>query len=177
MAEHKTHFKKLMNPNYLGAYSLEDGKDMVVTIKLVRQEAVTGSDGKKEDCMVCYFLEQNLPMILNATNAKMIAKLLGTPYIEDWAGHRIQVGIEKVRAFGDVVEALRVRKTLPKDIVIKCDQCGKNIAPSNGMSVEQLAEYTKKKYGKALCADCATRVAQGGAKKVEKNEADEEELL
>lgn len=170
----KTHFKKLMNPNYLGSYSLEDGKDAVFTIKNVRQESVMGADGKKEDCLVCYFAESELPMILNATNAKMIAKVLGTPYIEEWQGHKIQIGIEKVRAFGDVVEALRVRKTLPKDTVIKCEECGKNITPSNGMSVEQLAAYTKDRYGKALCAKCATAQAQ---KAKQTDETEQEELL
>ena len=31
----KTHWKKLTNPDYLGAYALEDGEDMIVTIKNV----------------------------------------------------------------------------------------------------------------------------------------------
>ena len=40
-----------------------------------------GTDGKKEDCIVCYWVEPQKPMILNATNAKQIQKLLNTPYI------------------------------------------------------------------------------------------------
>ena len=47
----QTHWKKLQNPDYLGAYSLEPGKDMVLTVASVRQEKVTGADGKKEDDM------------------------------------------------------------------------------------------------------------------------------
>lgn len=34
----KTHWKKLTNPNYLGAYSIDDGKDIVLTIKNVANE-------------------------------------------------------------------------------------------------------------------------------------------
>ena len=45
-----THWKKLTNPDYLGAYSIEDGKDLILTIAYVRQEKVIGTDGKKEDC-------------------------------------------------------------------------------------------------------------------------------
>ena len=154
-----THWKKLSNPNYLGAYSIEDGKDLVLTISNVKQEQVIGTDGKKEDCIVCYFTDAPKPMILNATNAKQIQKLLGTPYIEQWAGHKIQIGVEKVKAFGDVVEALRVRKFLPKNTDIKCEECKQNIIAANGMSADQLATYTQTKYGKKLCATCARKHA------------------
>lgn len=155
----KTHWKKLSNPNFLGAYSLEDGKDLVLTIKTVRQEEVMGADGKKEDCIVCYFSDADKPMILNSTNAKMIQKLLGTPFIEEWSGHKIQIGSEKVKAFGDVVEALRVRKFLPKVTAIKCESCGGDVISALGMSADQLAAYTAKKYKKKLCAGCATEIA------------------
>lgn len=155
-----THWKKLTNPNYLGAYALEDGKDLILTIKDVREETVTGTDGKKEDCVVCYFYESVKPMILNATNMKMIQKLYKTPYIEQWRGKQIQVGIEKIKAFGDLVDALRVRKVLPKSSeAIKCEMCQGEIMPMGNMTSEQLAGYTKSKYGKQLCRDCATKLA------------------
>ena len=150
-----THWKKLINPDYLGAYSLDPGKDMVLTIRQVKKEMITGTDGKKEECIVCYWQEDQKPMILNVTNCKMIAKLLKTPYIERWAGHRIQIGAEVVSAFGEKVEALRVRKALPEDVQIACEECGQFISPAFSMSVTQLAAYTKQKYGKTLCAECA----------------------
>lgn len=49
------------------------------------------------------------------------------------------------------MEALRVRKFLPKNIEIKCERCGNNITASGNMSAEQVAEYAKKKFGKNLC--------------------------
>lgn len=155
----KTHWKKLTNPDYLGAYALDDGKDVILTISYVREEKVTGSDGKKDDCVVCHFSERVKPMILNSTNMKTITKLFGTPYIEDWSGRRIQIGIEKVKAFGDVVDALRVRKFIPAENVPKCESCGGKIQPRGNNSAEQIAAYTKKKYGQALCSACATRMA------------------
>lgn len=161
----KTHWKKLTNPNYLGAYSIEDGRDLILTIKNVREEQVTGTDGKKDDCVVCYFYENVKPMILNSTNMKMIAKLYRTNYIEEWVGKKIQVGVEQVRAFGDIVDALRVRKAIPHEKpdpeqTVFCDGCNKNITPSNGLSALQLAAYTSKKYGRSLCAECAKKAAQ-----------------
>lgn len=160
----KTHWKKLTNPNYLGAYSIEDGRDLILTIKNVREEKVIGTDGKKDDCVVCYFYENVKPMILNSTNMKMIAKLYKTNFIEDWVGKKIQVGIEQVRAFGDIVDALRIRKIIPQEQApeqtVVCDDCGGNIGPSNGLSAGQLASYTSKKYGRPLCAECAKKAAQ-----------------
>lgn len=154
-----THWKKLTNPDYLGAYSLEDRQDIVLTIGKVQQETVTGPEGKREDCLVCHWQEREKPMILNSTNAKMIAKLLKTPYIEEWIGHKIQIGVEKVKAFGEVVDALRVRSFLPIATALKCEKCGGDIKPAHGMDSEQLAAYTKQKYGAALCAACATKEA------------------
>ena len=165
-----THWKKLTNPNYLGAYSIENNADLILTIGTVSNEMVVGTDGKKEECTVCRFLERGTkPMILNSTNMKMISKLLKTPYVEEWYGHKIQIGIEKVKAFGEVVEALRVRDKLPvvkNEPAPKCEKCGKDIAPAHGMTAEQLAAYTEKKYGKKLCSVCATeesKVVNSGA--------------
>lgn len=110
----KTHWKKLENPDYIGAYSLEQGKDLTVKITKVIREMVTGTGGKKEECTVAY-LEGQKPFILNRTNMKMITKIYGTPYIEDWAGKTITLYVSKIRAFGeDNVEALRIREQKPQ---------------------------------------------------------------
>lgn len=163
----KTHWKKLYNPDYLGAYALEPGQDMVVTIREVRRELITGADGKKEECMVMYFREDIKPMVLNSTNAKAIQKLYKTPFIEEWAGKRIQLFADKVKAFGEVVEALRIRPNIPKAAepapAAKCEQCGGEIAGVSNMTSQQLAAYTRQKYGRAVCAACATRMAQEAA--------------
>lgn len=154
----KTHWKKLCNPDYLGAYALEPGRDIVLTIDYVCREMVAGADGKKEECTVMHFAEAVKPMIVNATNAKMITKLLQSPFIEDWQGKRIQLYAAVVKAFGENVEALRVRPFLPKiDATkpIKCAKCKNDLKPEGKMSVSGLAEYTQKKYGMVLCADCA----------------------
>ena len=150
-----THWKRLINPDYLGAYSLDPGKDIVLTIGTVKKEMVTGAGGKKEECIVCHWQENEKPMILNVTNCKMIAKLTGTPYIERWAGHRIQIGTDVTKFGGEFVECLRVRKEQPEEASIACEECGQIIQPAFKMSVTQLAAYTKKKYGKTLCAECA----------------------
>ena len=151
----ETHYKKLINPDYLGAYSLEPGQDMILTIRSVGKEVITGTGGKQEECIVCRWVEDQKPMILNVTNCKTISKMLKTPYVEKWAGHRIQIYATTTKFGGDTVECLRIRKDPPEDAKVACEECGQFITPAFQMSVTQLAAYTKKKYGKALCAECA----------------------
>jgi hypothetical protein len=109
-----THWKKLTNPNYIGAYSMPtDGSNITLTIAKVVREKVKGADGKEEECTICYFKEPSKPMILNRTNCKVIEKLHNTPFIEKWAGKRIEITVKKVKAFGDVTDALRVVAKVP----------------------------------------------------------------
>jgi hypothetical protein len=107
----KTHWKKLHNPDYLGAYSLDD-PTMIVEIKKVEKRQIMGADGKKDDAVVAELVGQK-PMILNATNMKTIAGLYGN-YIEDWVGKKITLFVANVKAFGTVTEALRVAAEVPK---------------------------------------------------------------
>ncbi len=169
----RTHWKKLTNPDYLGAYSLEEGKDLILTIKSVGNEIVTGSDGKKEQCTVAKFSENVKPMILNVTNMKTIAKIYNNPYIEDWAGKKIQIYSAKVKAFGEIVDALRIREFIPHTEAPKkilCTECGEELKPQGKHNAEWLADYTKNKYGKALCSACATKAAQSAASESEVSE-------
>lgn len=157
----KTHWKKLSNPDYLGAYALEPGKDLIVTIQSVGEEHVTGTDGKKEDCIVAHFAEADVkPMILNATNCKTISKIYGTPYIEEWRGCVIQLYVAEVQAFGDTVEALRVRKYKPNIKVSEkpvCADCGAEIKGYGKYDAQYIAERNQQKYGKPLCVECAQK--------------------
>lgn len=111
MSMSRTHWKKLMNPDYIGAYALPDGQDLVVTIKSVAREVVTSAGGKKEECTVCRLVGQK-PLILNATNGKTIQKLYG-PFIEDWSGKQITLFASTTKLAGEVVECIRIRPVVP----------------------------------------------------------------
>lgn len=107
MIDKKTHWKALVNPDYLGAYSLPNGNDITVTIESVSREMVTQVGGKKEECTVAR-LVNNKPFILNATNSKSIHKLYGA-YIEEWAGKQITLYASTTKFAGELVECLRIR--------------------------------------------------------------------
>jgi hypothetical protein len=107
-----THWKQLTNTDYFGSHDLFESdnqyREIIVTLVTVQKVAVPGADGKKSDCIVATTKETK-PIILNKTNCKTITRLLGTPAIESWAGKQVKVGVDKVKAFGDVTDALRVR--------------------------------------------------------------------
>lgn len=109
--EKLTHFKKLRNPNYIGSYELMIDEttsiEMNVTIEKVVSELVQNGD-KKEEAVVAY-LKGHKPMIMNATNLKATSKALGTDFIEHWVGKEITLYVKKIRAFGEMVDALRVK--------------------------------------------------------------------
>lgn len=166
------------NPNFLGSWDLYDvsGQEITVSIRDFRDEEVV-NNGQKEVCTVCYFNENIKPMIMNLTNKKTIAKLYRTKSASHLKGKYITIGFEKVKAFGKIHDALRVKKVVPrvtatKEPDILCEQCKKPISAVKGMSEAQMAEYTKKKYGKALCRECATKACQesGGAENHESTE-------
>lgn len=156
-----THWKKLSNPDYLGSYAFDPGEEKTATINYVRQELVTGPDGKKEQCIVAHFVEDMKPMILNATNCKTITNLFHTPYIEEWSGKKISMHVEQVKAFGDLVDAVRIMKKLSSKgpSAPKCEECGKAIAGIGNFSAEQVAATNKQRYGKCLCVECGKKRA------------------
>lgn len=114
MTNEKTHWKRLTNPDYIGAYWLPEGQDVTVTIDYVVREMVTGTGGKKEECTVAH-LQGVKPFILNSTNSKTIAKLYG-PYIEDWAGQRITLFASTTKLSGETVECLRIRPKVSEPV-------------------------------------------------------------
>ena len=109
----KTHWKTYHNPDYIGAYAFQPDERKVVTIQSAKQESVMGKNGKAEDCLVVHFSENIKPLICNVTNSRAIEKVAGSGYIEDWKGVRIELYVTTVSAFGDQVEAVRVKQTPP----------------------------------------------------------------
>lgn len=170
-----THYKELGTPpDHLGAFAFKPGEKKVGTIKLVRTEQVVGRDGRAGACVVCHFQESGLlPLVLNRKNCQAIEKLYKTPYVEQWVGKRIVLGVRKEKAFGELMDCVRVLPEMPaaapaepprpepgKPIV--CTDCKNPLRPFGNMGVTQLAGYTAKQYGRVLCADCAKKAAEGG---------------
>lgn len=159
------HWKQLADYNYMGAFALDGkAKEVVLTIKSVAQELVTGTGGKQDPCIVAHFVETKVndidikPMILNKTNCKAIEKALGTGDIDGWIGKQVVIFATTTKFQRDVVPCLRIKDTpAPKQLKKAapeakpqyfCSVCGKEVA-------KNVYDASVAKYGVALCsAEC-----------------------
>lgn len=108
------HWKKLFDPNFLGSWDLEEN-DLIVTVKSVTFEKMHDVQNKTEiEKPVINFLEDVKPFVLNPTNARTIERVMKSPRVENWKGNKIQLFKTQVKAFGGMVDAIRVRDFAPK---------------------------------------------------------------
>jgi hypothetical protein len=78
----------------------------VVTISHVAMEQV----GREQDAHpVVYFVGKNKGVVLNKTNAKAIAAIVGSAETDDWAGHKVQLFSMLVEFQGEQMQAIRVK--------------------------------------------------------------------
>lgn len=158
----KTHWKSLADTSqYLGKQHINPDEDLIVTIE--RVEANTVKDARRnsnEEKRILYFAEPEIrPLILNSTNGGRIEKLLGTPYTEEWAGHKIALFLDKTvpNNFGGEPGGIRVREYLPKVETAICADCGEEIKAHDKYNVNKIVELTRAKYGDPLCWDCGQK--------------------
>lgn len=150
------------NPNYLGSWDLmeQPNHEITLTIRKIVDEKVV-ANGKTELNTVCYFAESGYkPMILNITNKKTMCKLYGVKDTEKLEGKKIIIGVDKVKAFGDVHDALRIRHKRPappKNTVYKCADCGNVITDFEKYTAVQVAAITQQRYGVTLCNCCSVK--------------------
>lgn len=146
-----THWRTFYPSKYLGSEDLHEAgvSELNVLIEKVQLEIITGADNRKDNKGVMY-LKGLKPMIVNVTNCKMIAKVLGTAEVEEWGGKSVIVYIEKINYRGDIVDALRIKPTAPAPAVLPelteahARYVGALTAMQNGsVTIEQIeANYT-----------------------------------
>ena len=114
----KTHYRKAFDSPYLSSADIVE--PIVLTISKVTLEK--DRTKKTQDMFnTAWFAEKELrageklkPMILNASNSKMVRQLAGSPYIDDWQNLRVTVYVDHNVRFGkETVEGLRIHPNAP----------------------------------------------------------------
>ena len=111
----KTHYRKAFDSPYLSSADIVD--PVVLTIKRVTLEQ-DRTKKTRDEFNTAWFMERELrpgeplkPMILNATNCKMLAKLTGSKWIDDWQNVPVTIYVDAHVRFGkETVEGLRIDK-------------------------------------------------------------------
>lgn len=95
------------------------GSPVVMTIRGVEVEKITNESGTNEKpCL--YFEKSKKPLVLNATNAKKLAKAFGRE-TNAWRGAKVELYAEEIKAFGKVQNAVRLN-IVEKPPVLTADQ-------------------------------------------------------
>lgn len=117
-----TDYRSLYDREYVGAWELQ-GKDVTVTISTVKGGELTAVGGRKSKKPIISFDGKEKKMIVNKTNAKIIAAMYGN-IVEHWVGKRITlfVGMTRDPSTGGDIECLRVRPTAPPEREAKAAQ-------------------------------------------------------
>lgn len=127
MNQIKNHYRNVFKSDHLGIADLEEltekGVRLVFTIKEVKQYVLTSDKnsgvvvaGKRISANIAYFKEDIKPMVINATNGKIIRSFApnNSPMVEDWKGLTIELYIDpNIKMKGDIVGGIRVKPTQP----------------------------------------------------------------
>lgn len=113
MSEQKTHYRKAFDSPYLSSADIVEPTILTISRVVLENDKTKKT---KDVFNTAYFEEKELrpgeklkPMILNATNSKMLKSITGSPFLEDWAAVKVTVFVDKNVRFGkESVEGLRI---------------------------------------------------------------------
>jgi hypothetical protein len=116
----KTHYRNVFKSDHLGVADLEDfierKESMVYTIKEVIQHFDIKVAGRTGNHNIAYFVEGIKPLVLNATNSKVVKSFnSGSPFVQDWSNTKIELYIDAtVKMKGDIVGGVRIKPVPPQ---------------------------------------------------------------
>lgn len=150
-------YQKTLDKTYLGHWDVPEDGDLVLTIDHFEKNEVKNNTGASERKHICYFRESK-PMIVNKTNLKAIAAVLGSDKFEDWEGQKIALYAADVKQ-AESGKGLRVRPYRPKVEELCCQECGVVITDreidGKLYKAKAIANNAMTKFGKYLCYECA----------------------
>lgn len=115
-----THYRKVFKSDHLGVADLEDmieeKTQLVFTITHVNQEMGVMVAGRKGNHNIAYFKEKIKPLVLNATNSKIVKSFAnGSSFVEHWQNILVQLYIDSsVKMKGEIVGGVRINPQQPR---------------------------------------------------------------
>lgn len=111
-------FRNVYKSDHLGVIDLEEmleqGKQLVFTISHVKQELGAKVAGSKIDANIAYFKEPIKPLVLNATNAKVVKSFSRSIDTDNWNNIVVELYIDaSVKMGREVVGGVRIKPIQP----------------------------------------------------------------
>ena len=105
-----SHFRKLFDERFVGAWDFEGRDDVTMTIKSIGIEEMRAQDDSTVKKPVLFFENSKTGkgLVLNKTNARAIADKNGSN-TDGWIGKKITIFPTTCMAFGKEVECLRIK--------------------------------------------------------------------
>ena len=143
------HFRHGGKITHAGVECLPNGRDIIVTIERIAFVEKEVINGDAQAAWVAY-LKPNpytpLPIVLNATNKKRLAKLSGTPYLETVQNLNITLTKEMDKAIGGGKDfALRVSNIKPAQVQNAPVQADKKPLTLTSPNYSQLCDWLRDK--------------------------------
>ena len=128
MSTNKHHYRAVFKSDHLGVADLEEmleqGRSLIFTVKEVVQYRMEDGNkksgivvaGKRISANIAYFEEPIKPMVLNATNSKIMKSFAKdkSSFVEDWNNKLIELYIDYgVKMRGEIVGGVKIRPTQP----------------------------------------------------------------
>lgn len=140
----KTNYRQIVNPDYMGSYSLDNGNNGYITIDatLLRTDSkeVIDPAGKKKMCIIGH---TNLPkpFIINSKAQKVLQAITKSRYVEDWKDVPITFWVETgFKAFGDLIDVLRIKH---RNVKSEVDYTEQHLSLKSCTTLDQLQKvYT-----------------------------------
>lgn len=161
--------------DYLGVEDIEPGTEPVLTISALYNGMITLARGKERHDVIA-FAEESIqgsikcvrPLVVNATNRKMLRKLYKAVTADNLVGKKIKLYIDPtVRnpQTGEREGGIRIKDEVPKNTSAapkkyKCADCGKEIVSIGSYSAEQVAKMNETRYGRAICGECSKKLKE-----------------
>ena len=107
-----TDYRGMYDREYIGAWDIPKGKDVVVEISRVECKELVSNRGKNKKPIV-HFVGKEKAFVCNKTNGKAIAGMYGND-TKEWTGKKIALYSTTTNAGGETVDCIRVRPTPPQ---------------------------------------------------------------
>ena len=108
-----SHWRTYFDNRFLGWWDIPAGKSLVITIDKVARETLDNKKGGKDAKLIIAIRGHEKGFACNVTNAKAIAGMYGHD-TRKWIGKSIALYATTTNAFGETVECIRVKPTIPK---------------------------------------------------------------